>query len=82
MDALDILHECSRLLLARQTEVHLALQGVLELLAARAGLRHGTITLLRPDSRELVITAAHGLSPEELARGHYKLGEGITGRVA
>jgi len=82
VDALDILHECSRLLLARQTEVHLALQGVLESLAAKAGLRHGTITLLRPDSRELVITAAHGLSPEELARGHYKLGEGITGRVA
>ncbi|MEI8078251.1 MAG: sigma 54-interacting transcriptional regulator [bacterium] len=82
VDALDILHECSRLLLARHTDVHLALQGVLELLAARAGLRHGTITLLRPDSRDLVIAAAHGLSPEELARGHYKLGEGITGRVA
>ena len=82
MQTLDILHECSTLLLSRHTEVREALQGVLELLAARAGMHHGTITLLREDTRELVITAAHGLSAAELKRGHYRLGEGITGRVA
>ncbi len=80
MDALDVLHECSKILLSRHTEVRQALQCVLELLAKKAGLRHGTITLLH--DKALVIAAAYGLSPDELARGHYKLGEGITGRVA
>ena len=82
MDALDVIHECSNVLLSRQTEVRQALQSVLELLAQRAGLCHGTITLLREETKELVITAAHGLSAEELSRGHYKVGEGITGKVA
>jgi len=82
METLELLHECSKILLSRQRGVREPLQSILELLAAKAGLCHGTITLLRPDTRELVIAAAHGLSREELDRGHYKLGEGITGRVA
>jgi Nif-specific regulatory protein len=82
MDALNIIHECSTLLLAPQKSIRETLQNILELLRRRAGLRHGTITLLRPGTRHLVITAAHGLSPEELARGVYKLGEGVTGKVA
>lgn len=82
MDALNILHACSNLLLAPQRNVRDTLQNILELLRQRAGLQHGTITLLKPGTRHLVITAAHGLSPESLARGVYKLGEGVTGKVA
>jgi Nif-specific regulatory protein len=82
MDTLELLLACSNILLARQTDVHAALQSVLEGLARHAGLCHGTITMLRPGSEELVIAAAYGLSREEWERGHYRLGEGITGRVA
>lgn len=82
MEALEILHACSTILLSQHRDVKAALQEVLELLAAKAGLCHGTITLLRPETQELVVAAAHGLSKDELARGHYKLGEGITGKVA
>ncbi len=40
------------------------------------------LTLLDEATRDLVIEAAYGLSEEEVERGRYHLGEGITGRVA
>ena len=54
---------------------------ILSILAKELGMRHGTLTLLDPDTKELVIRAAHGLTQEEMARGRFKIGEGVTGRV-
>ena len=79
---LNLIHECSCLLLGPQRDIRETLQNILELLRRKADLRRGTITLLRPGTRHLVITAAHGLSKESLARGIYHLGEGVTGKVA
>ncbi len=47
----------------------------------RLGMNRGTITLLNPATGKLEISAAHGMSVEEVARGRYLVGEGITGKV-
>jgi Nif-specific regulatory protein len=57
-----------------------ALHRVLEILENHHGFVSGAVTLLRPDSREIYIEAACGLTPEG-RRARYQLGEGITGRV-
>ena len=54
---------------------------VLATLSARLAMKRGTITLLDPASGELAIHVSHGLSRKEQARGHYRIGEGITGKV-
>ena len=57
-----------------------ALHRVLEILENHHGFVSSAVTLLRPDSREIYIEAACGLTPEG-RRVRYRLGEGITGRV-
>jgi Nif-specific regulatory protein len=47
----------------------------------RAGLTWGMITLLDRSTGLLKVEEAYGLSPEEKARGLYRLGEGLVGRV-
>jgi Nif-specific regulatory protein len=60
--------------------VRSALHRVLELLARQHGARRGMVTLLR-DGGELHVEAADGL--DRPAQGlQYRLGEGVTGRVA
>ncbi len=45
------------------------------------GMNRGTITLLNSETGELEIEAAHGMTQEEVERGRYLVGEGITGKV-
>jgi Nif-specific regulatory protein len=54
---------------------------VLEALAEFMDMRFGTITLLNRKTGDILIEAAHGLSPQQTRRGRYKLGEGVTGQV-
>jgi PAS domain S-box-containing protein len=54
---------------------------IMEILAAKLGMERGTLTLLDRDTKQLGIRVAHGLSEEEMRRGTYKIGEGITGKV-
>ena len=58
-----------------------ALYRVLDMLSEHLGMNRGSITLLNPDTSEIHIEVAHGISPSEKTKGRYKLGEGITGRV-
>jgi len=58
-----------------------AMAPVLEMMADHAGMLRGTITILNRETGDIEIDVAHGLSREERARGRYRLGEGITGRV-
>jgi len=57
------------------------LDGVLALMARYTGMMRGTITMVNPDSSEIIIEASYGLNEEEIRRARYKLGEGITGKV-
>ena len=54
---------------------------VLALTARYTGMMRGTITLVEPESSEIVVEASYGLNKEEMSRARYKLGEGITGKV-
>jgi Nif-specific regulatory protein len=58
-----------------------ALYRVLDLLSEYLGMNRGSITLLNPDTSEIHIEVAHGISIMAKTKGRYKLGEGVTGRV-
>ena len=74
-----ILHQISRAVL-QEHNAALLLKNVLDVLSHEIGFQRGTFTLLRDDT--LYIEASQGLTEEEIKRGKYQLGEGITGRVA
>jgi Nif-specific regulatory protein len=58
-----------------------ALYKVLDLLSEYLGMNRGSISLLNPDTSEIHIEVAHGISSSAKTKGRYKLGEGVTGRV-
>ena len=77
---LTVLYEISQLLVSTPDPKE-ALNRVLNILHSKMGMQRGTITLLDPETHELNIEAAHGLTGKERERGHYQIGEGITGKV-
>jgi Nif-specific regulatory protein len=58
-----------------------ALYKVLDIMSEHLGMNRGSISLLNPDTSEIHIEVAHGISPTAKTKGRYKLGEGVTGRV-
>ncbi len=77
---LTVLYEISQLLVSTSDPKE-NLGSILDILHSRMGMERGTITLLDPSTEELTIKAAHGLTDEEMRRGQYHVGEGITGKV-
>ncbi|MCK5863384.1 MAG: nif-specific transcriptional activator NifA [Candidatus Hydrogenedentes bacterium] len=77
---LTLLYEISEIL-DRSVDLRDELGPVLKVIAKHTGMLRGTITLLNRGMSEIVICAAHGLSPEQLQRGRYQLGEGVVGKV-
>ena len=67
--------------LNQSTDLREVVQPVLGIMAERWGMLRGTLTILNRQSHEIFIEVAYGLSCEELKRGRYKLGEGVTGKV-
>jgi Transcriptional regulator containing GAF, AAA-type ATPase, and DNA binding domains len=57
------------------------LNTALKLLSDYLDMQRGTVTLYDKTAGELRIVSAFGLTPEQMARGRYKVGEGIVGRV-
>jgi Nif-specific regulatory protein len=78
---LGILYKISEAM-TQQQDVPALLNEVLHIMEREMGLSRGTLTLRRPESDIFTIEASRGLSPEERKLGQYRLGEGITGRVA
>lgn len=77
---LTALYEISKAL-ASSLDLRGACRKILEILATVLGMERGTLTLLNPETGELAIEEAYHLSPEQIARGRFKVGEGVTGRV-
>jgi Nif-specific regulatory protein len=77
---LTALYEISHALVS-SLDPRQALGLILQTLHLRLGMSRGTITLLSPDTHEITIEVAHGLTNEERERGRYRIGEGITGKV-
>lgn len=57
------------------------LEKVLGLIAKYTGMMRGTLSLLDKKNKEAVVEVSFGLRHAEKKRGHYKVGEGITGKV-
>jgi len=79
-DEISCLYEISTAIHAT-LDLRKSLYRVLDLLSQHLGMSRGSITLLNPDTSEIHIEVAHGISSSAKTKGHYKLGEGITGRV-
>ena len=78
---LEVLHKISHAL-AHKHDVTALLNEVLDIMETDMGLSRGTLTLRHADSDVFVIEASRGLSAAERKRGQYRIGEGVTGRVA
>ena len=77
---LTALYEISKAF-ALSLDLNVASTKIMNILSSVLGMRRGTLTLLHPETGELVIEVAHGLTREEIDRGRYRVGEGITGKV-
>ena len=77
---LDVICHVSHAVIAHKKNIQSLLNEVLDVLQSDMGLEKGTLTLKRDDL--LIIEAVRGLSKKEKERGQYRIGEGITGRVA
>ena len=79
---LAILYQISQAAATHPHTVSELLIEVLDIMETELSVSRGTFTLRKPDTEIFVIEASRGLTTEEKKRGQYKMGEGITGRVA
>jgi Nif-specific regulatory protein len=77
---LTALHEISKVL-TESLDLRVTCGKVLKLLSQMLGMARGTFLMREPGHARLAIVAAHGMTEAEIARGQYKVGEGIVGRV-
>ncbi len=80
MRELTLLFEISRML-DRSVDLREVVGPVLETLARGRELSRSTLTLFDRETGDIAIEAAYGLSARQQARGRYRYGEGVTGRV-
>ena len=80
MQEVTLLYRVSQIL-DQSLDMREVVSPVLESLAESMDMRYGTITLLNRKTGDILIEAAHGLTPQQARRGRYKLGEGVTGQV-
>jgi Nif-specific regulatory protein len=77
---LSALYEVSQAV-ASTLDLQEIVERILAALADRLGMQRGTLALLDPETGELAIEVAQGLTEPERRRGRYKVGEGVMGRV-
>jgi Nif-specific regulatory protein len=77
---LSILTEIGQIL-SSTLELREAFQKMMQIISDKLAMRHGALILLDDSTGRLRTEAAVGLTPEEIERGKYALGEGITGMV-
>jgi Nif-specific regulatory protein len=77
---LSILTELGQIL-SSTVELRDAFGKMMQIISDKLNMRRGTLVLLDDSSGRLRTEAAVGLTPDEMDRGKYALGEGITGSV-
>ncbi|MFC1857882.1 sigma 54-interacting transcriptional regulator [Thermodesulfobacteriota bacterium] len=80
IEEVTLLYEISQAL-NEHLDLKRSLYKVLDIMSNSMDMVRGTVAILNPLSDEIAIEVAHGLSKSAMAKGKYKLGEGITGRV-
>ncbi|MCX7935142.1 MAG: sigma 54-interacting transcriptional regulator [Planctomycetota bacterium] len=81
---LEVFYGISRAVAREHRDIAALLNDILDVMEKKMFLERGTLTLRRPapEAEIFEIVASRGLSAEEKKRGQYRLGEGITGKVA
>jgi Nif-specific regulatory protein len=69
------------LILSSTLELHDAFGKMMQIISDKLNMRRGALILLDESTGRLRTEAAIGMTPEEIERGKYALGEGITGNV-
>jgi Nif-specific regulatory protein len=77
---ITILTEIGRIL-SSTLELRESFQKMMQIISEKLDMRRGSLVLLDESTGRLRTEAAVGLTPEEIERGKYALGEGITGNV-
>src|SRR5215212_9997236 len=77
---LSILTDIGRIL-SSTLELREAFGQIMQIISDKLNMHRGTLVLLDESTGRLRTEAAVGLTPEEIERGKYALGEGITGNV-
>ncbi|MBI5576754.1 MAG: nif-specific transcriptional activator NifA [Deltaproteobacteria bacterium] len=77
---LTALYEISKVL-TESLDLKVTCARVLKLLSQILGMERGTFLMRDPGKKGSSIVAAHGMTPEEIQRGKYRVGEGIVGSV-
>ncbi|MGK7396589.1 MAG: sigma-54 interaction domain-containing protein [Candidatus Cyclobacteriaceae bacterium M3_2C_046] len=77
---LSLLFDIS-LIISKSKNIKDFLLPILQQIAENLGLERGTITILNRNSSEIYIEEAYSMTDIEKARGKYKIGEGIIGKV-
>jgi Nif-specific regulatory protein len=77
---LDVLERISQIL-GDGLELNQVFQRAMTVLSDRLGVIRASLVLWDQAAEQLRIVAAVGLTPEEISRGRYALGEGVTGQV-
>jgi len=77
---LTLLLEISRKL-SESMDLKSILKPILQMTAEHMKIPRGTLTILNRNHGEIFIEESYGLKPEEQAKGKYRIGEGVTGRV-
>lgn len=75
-----LLNEVAKIL-AESLNLKVTMDSILHLLSKYMKMNRGTINLLDLETETIAIEVAYGLTSEAKAKGRYKIGEGITGRV-
>ncbi len=79
-EQISALHDIGQIL-GSTTQFEDALNEILKLMCDKLDMSLGTVSLLSHERTQISIDVAYGLSQSEIDRGHYKIGEGITGKV-
>lgn len=88
MDAEGVLHSTQletlyrvSVILSRTLDVKHAPQEVLRVLEESAGLTRGMISVIDPETGDLVVNAVQGIEPQEFEPVRYHSGEGVLGLI-
>ena len=78
---LACLYEITREL-ASSADLRVCLAEILAILSRQKGLHNGAVTIINPLTGQIETEVAHGITVDARKKGTYRIGEGITGRVA
>ncbi len=73
------IYEISKIL-SSSLDLHKTVREVLNVLSSHLKMKRGMVSLVQ-DTGELQVVGASGLSEEEMRRGRFRIGEGVTGKI-